>query len=117
MLEFSRIPSQEVSILLPGSFHVINPVSHIEFWPLNENGRHVVERHDSHFGPEWRPANAAPNQDEPATSDSNPATSRTFIGDDWAFLENLGDPTDELYMMDNSFRQVLQNQADPVRIP
>jgi len=32
--------------------------------------------------------------------------------DDWAFLDNFGDPTDEFYTMNANFRYLLQNQFD-----
>jgi hypothetical protein len=32
--------------------------------------------------------------------------------DDWTFLNNFGDPTDEFYTMDANFRYLLQNQFD-----
>ena len=65
----------------------------------------------------WRAANAVQNHDWQGAPEANPSGGdRPISPDDWAFLQNLGDPEDEFYTMDKSFRESFQKQVDPDRM-
>jgi hypothetical protein len=81
---------------------------------VHGNGYHSADRQAT--GSAWRPANGQSNHDWPAPSQANvPESDRLISLEDLAFLENLGDPADEFYNMDNSFRELLQKQFDADR--
>jgi hypothetical protein len=88
--------------------------SPIDLGPVKGNGYHDADGQGSGTG--WRATNAPAGQEWQGAAESNPANDRPITGDDWAFLENLGDPTDEFYTMDNSFRETLQKQFDTDRM-
>lgn len=82
--------------------------------PIKGNGFNAADKQAP--GPGWRSANSPPTNEWQGTSESSPANDRHITGDEWAFLENLGDPSDEFYTMDNSFREVLAKQFDTDRM-
>lgn len=88
--------------------------SHLDIAPIKGNGHQVLDGQGSNAG--WQPTNGPLSQDWEAIPEPSQVQDRSVTGDDWAFLENLGDPTDEFYTMDNSFRLALQKQFDTTRL-
>jgi hypothetical protein len=75
------------------------------------NGNHQADSRNSRSYNYGEPGASWQSQTEAAYQAE--ASGKSLISaDDWAFLENLGDPADEFYTIDVSFRELLHKQFD-----
>jgi len=65
-----------------------------------------------------KPSSNRPTPDPPLRNNQLQPVPPMFLNtqlsvDEWSFLNNFGDPKDEFFTMDASFRELLQHQLEP----